>query len=212
MVFDKESGIPITNAMVNIDGLKEIQTELYTSRNGEVHKPLMCVANLKLQAHKEGYEPGFGSALITKESTGQTKVIIELEPKEIIAKGEDLMININPIYFDFDKWNIRPDAAEELDKVVAVMQKYPQIIIESGSHTDSRGSDKYNIVLSSKRAQATLDYIIAKGIDKGRITGKGYGEKQLTNKCSNGVKCSKAGHQANRRTEFIILNPEVIKK
>ncbi|MGB0871068.1 MAG: OmpA family protein [Flavobacteriales bacterium] len=212
VVFDKESGIPITNAMVNIDGLKEIQTELYTSRNGEVHKPLMCVANLKLQAHKEGYEPGFGSALITKESTGQTKVIIELEPKEIITKGEDVFVNINPIYFDFDKWNIRPDAAEELDKVIAVMQKYPQIIIESGSHTDSRGSDQYNVKLSSKRAQSTLDYIISNGIDANRISGKGHGEKQLTNTCSNGVKCSKAEHQANRRTEFIILNPEVIKK
>jgi outer membrane protein OmpA-like peptidoglycan-associated protein len=120
------------------------------------------------------------------------------------------MIDVNSIYFDYDKFNIRRDAALELDKVVAIMEKYPKLIVESGSHTDSRGPDRYNMVLSDKRAKSTVDYIISRGISPERITGKGYGETQLTNRCSNGVRCSEEEHQLNRRTEFVIVNPEVI--
>ena len=115
-------------------------------------------------------------------------------------------VNINTIYFDFDKFNIRPDAAKELDKVVQVMNEYPELMIEAGSHTDSRGEDDYNKILSGKRAKSTVDYIVSKGIDGSRITYQGYGETQLVNKCANGVKCSKEEHQLNRRTEFKIAN------
>lgn len=115
-------------------------------------------------------------------------------------------VNINTIYFDFDKYNIRPDAAKELDKVVQVMNEYPELLIEAGSHTDSRGKDKYNMKLSERRAKATVDYIVSKGIDASRITYKGYGETQLVNQCSNKVKCTEQEHQMNRRTEFTIAN------
>ena len=123
-----------------------------------------------------------------------------------------LIINTNPIYFDRDEYNIREDAVIELEKVLKIMNKYPEIIIELQSHTDSRASDDYNIELSENRAKASVDWIINKGIDPARITGKGFGETQLVNKCSNGVKCNEAEHQLNRRTEFIVLNPEVIKQ
>ena len=115
-------------------------------------------------------------------------------------------VNINTIYFDFDKSNIRPDAAKELDKVVQVMNEYPQLLIEAGSHTDSRGKDKYNMDLSERRAKSTVDYIVSRGISLDRITYKGYGETQLVNNCTNGVKCSREEHQLNRRTEFKIAN------
>jgi outer membrane protein OmpA-like peptidoglycan-associated protein len=115
-------------------------------------------------------------------------------------------VNIKTIYFDFDKFNIRPDAAKELDKVVQVMNEYPNLLIEAGSHTDSRGKDAYNQKLSEKRAKSTVDYIVSKGIDVSRITYKGYGETQLVNNCSNGTKCSPEEHQLNRRTEFKIAN------
>lgn len=115
-------------------------------------------------------------------------------------------VNINTIYFDFDKSNIRPDAAKELDKVVQVMKEYPELLIEAGSHTDSRGKDKYNMKLSERRAKSTVDYIVSKGIDSGRISYVGYGETQLVNKCANGVKCTEEEHQLNRRTEFTIAN------
>ena len=109
---------------------------------------------------------------------------------------------IENIYYDYDKANIRHDAAIELDKVVELLVENPGIIIELGSHTDSRGSDAYNLNLSQRRADSAVKYIIDNGIDKDRITAKGYGETRLLNRCSNGVRCSEEEHQLNRRTEF----------
>ncbi len=124
-----------------------------------------------------------------------------------LAIGTDIgkLIEINPIYFDLNKFNIRTDASVELDKIVKVMQENPTIVIELGSHTDARGSDSYNRSLSDKRAKSSASYVISKGISKERIYGKGYGESQLINRCKNGVKCSKEEHQLNRRTEFKIV-------
>ncbi len=126
--------------------------------------------------------------------------------QELRIVDEKIMININTIYFDFDKWNIRPEAAKELDKVIAVMKDHPSMIIEGGSHTDSRAREVYNQILSEKRARSTVDYIVSRGIDRGRIASKGYGEMQLVNNCSSFVKCSREKHQLNRRTEFVIVN------
>jgi len=125
-----------------------------------------------------------------------------------MAPIEDVVIlaDLNTIYFDLDKSNIRPDAALELDKVVNLMNKYPGMVIRLESHTDSRADDNYNIRLSNSRAKSTYDYIISKGIDSQRIPKyEGFGESQLINKCSNGVPCTEEQHQLNRRTEFIIL-------
>ena len=108
-------------------------------------------------------------------------------------------------YWDFDKSNIRPDAAKELDKVVAVMKENPTIWIVLGSHTDSRGKDQYNQWLSQSRANSAVQYIIDRGVEKSRITAKGYGESRPVNECTNGVKCSEEAHQLNRRTEFTIV-------
>jgi len=108
-------------------------------------------------------------------------------------------------YWDFDKSNIRPDAAIELDKVVAIMKENPTIWIVLGSHTDSRGKDQYNQWLSQSRANSAVQYIIDRGIEKSRITAKGYGETKPVNECTNGVKCTEEAHQLNRRTEFTIV-------
>jgi outer membrane protein OmpA-like peptidoglycan-associated protein/tetratricopeptide (TPR) repeat protein len=109
------------------------------------------------------------------------------------------------IYYDFDKWNIRKDAEPSLNNLVRIM-KENSITVELGSHTDCRGSDDYNMRLSQHRAESAVQYIISSGIDASRITAHGYGETQLTNKCSNGVPCTEAEHQANRRTEFKVLS------
>lgn len=122
---------------------------------------------------------------------------LELEPI-VIGKA----IKIDNIYFDLSKWNIRPDAAKELDKIVKLLNDNPEIVIELSSHTDSRGSSISNEVLSDKRAKSSAAYIVSKGISESRITGKGYGEYKLINRCSDGVKCSEKEHQQNRRTEF----------
>jgi outer membrane protein OmpA-like peptidoglycan-associated protein/tetratricopeptide (TPR) repeat protein len=129
---------------------------------------------------------------------------VYLEPKKI---NMDLgkLLALNPIYYDYDKWDIRPDAGVELDKIVQAMIDNPDLVIELGSHTDSRGNDKYNQKLSQKRAESAVNYIIEKGIPKNRIFAKGYGESILINHCTNGVECNDEEHQLNRRTEFRIV-------
>jgi outer membrane protein OmpA-like peptidoglycan-associated protein len=116
------------------------------------------------------------------------------------------VIRLDKIYYDYDKYNIKPMAAEELNRLVKLMNDFPDMTIELSSHTDSRGSDSYNLVLSQNRADAAVAYIIGKGIAKNRITAKGYGETKLVNECANGVPCSEQKHQENRRTEFTILS------
>ena len=132
-----------------------------------------------------------------------------IKPREIaIDKDVDLakVLNIKEIYFDLDKSDIRPDAAVELAKIVEVMRENPKMKIDIRSHTDSRASDEYNLRLSERRAKATLEWIVKQGIERKRLTAKGYGETQLVNGCSNGVPCTDEEHQANRRSEFIIVS------
>ena len=115
-------------------------------------------------------------------------------------------LSLEPIYFDFDRYNIRDDAAVELAKILAAMREYPQLIIHIESHTDSRGNDAYNEALSEKRAQSTLNWLVDQGIDRSRLSAKGYGEYQLVNECSNGADCTEEAHQLNRRSMFLIQN------
>ncbi|NJX17216.1 OmpA family protein, partial [Tamlana crocina] len=117
------------------------------------------------------------------------------------------LAEINKIYFDFDKAKIRPDAAQELDKLVNLMaNEYPELVIEIGSHTDRRGSVEYNRRLAERRAQATRDYLVENGIAAERIvTFKGYGEEQPEVECSN---CSEQQHQLNRRSIFKVVKME----
>ncbi len=133
---------------------------------------------------------------------------MELVPEETVAEiGTDLakLLDLNPIYFDYDKSFIRADARVELEKVFAYMKEYPKVKIDVRSHTDSRGKDSYNLSLSDRRNKSTIKYLIDRGINASRLTGRGYGETQLLNKCSNRVKCTDEEHQLNRRSEFIVI-------
>lgn len=124
-----------------------------------------------------------------------------------IPLGKDLAkeLSLNPIYFDLDKSNIRADAAVELNKIVNIMRQNPELVIEVGSHTDSRGSKAYNQALSDRRAKSSVQYITNKGVETYRVYGKGYGEVELTNECEDGVICDERKHQLNRRTEFKVV-------
>ncbi|PWK27941.1 outer membrane protein OmpA-like peptidoglycan-associated protein [Arcicella aurantiaca] len=117
----------------------------------------------------------------------------------------DDSFKIENIRYDLNKWDIRPDAAKELDNLVQILRDNPNIVVELGSHTDSRASDDYNLTLSQKRAEAAVKYIIEKGrIPSNRISAKGYGETKLLNKCDDGVACTELEHAMNRRTEIRI--------
>ena len=121
-----------------------------------------------------------------------------------IKKQESEFIKLDNIYYDFDLWNIRPEGKIELDKLVKYMKEHPELPVELGSHTDCRGSDFYNEWLAERRSQSCVNYIKKMGIPADKIIAKGYGEKQLINKCADGVQCSEAEHQMNRRTELKI--------
>ena len=157
------------------------------------------------QAHEvQGVLADFESnaSKVAPANDQKVSATIALKPiEEIIVEDQ---IVLNPILFDLDKSNIKAQAAFELDKVVSVMNKYPEMVIAVGAHTDSRATDAYNLRLSEARAQSTVQYIISKGISGKRISGKGYGESQP--KVSCGDTCSEADHQLNRRSEFTIVN------
>ena len=131
---------------------------------------------------------------------GSTSVAANLEPiKPIITEKE---VILQPIYFEYDKSNITAQGAEELDKLVVVMNEHPNMVIFAKSHTDNRGKDKYNLDLSERRAQSTVQYIISQGIDKERISGQGFGESEPKIQCT---KCTDEEHAQNRRSEFLIV-------
>jgi outer membrane protein OmpA-like peptidoglycan-associated protein len=109
------------------------------------------------------------------------------------------------IYYDYDKATLRPESEAVLDSILIFFKDNKDLTIEIGSHTDSRGSDSYNLKLSQARAQSVVDYLIAKGIAPDRLVAVGYGETKLVNKCSNGVECTEEEHQKNRRTTFRII-------
>ncbi|MBK7850672.1 MAG: OmpA family protein [Bacteroidetes bacterium] len=136
---------------------------------------------------------------VGKKRSENMFVKLKLEMEQIVVNKPIVLENI---YYDLDKYNIRPDAAEGLDKLVGIMKDNPEISIELSSHTDSRAEDKYNMTLSQKRAESAVSYLVSHGIAAERMMAKGYGESRLVNGCSNGVECTEEQHQANRRTEF----------
>ncbi|MDN3664536.1 OmpA family protein [Algibacter miyuki] len=205
VVTDKHTGEPIAGAHVKLTNeAGEVYAELETDQDGYYHVETARYDVYTILVSKTGYD---SDDKRSESGLEKQKIDFQLVPKMRLTPGTDLSdaLNIPIIYFDLDKYNIRPDAGVELQKVVEAMKLYPQLKIDIRSHTDSRASDQYNMVLSNNRAKSTMDYIIASGIDRNRLSSRGYGETQLVNKCSNGVPCTKAEHQANRRSEFIIV-------
>lgn len=215
LVSDKKTGQPIPNAHVKIvdkttGSAKTIDTDAkgkFTS--GIDNKSLQERLNYEIHVEADGYltitRPY--ERLLDKEGIYDLAVESDLRMDRInagVTKLEDL-IDVNPIYFDLGKATIRPHAAIELDKIVKVMNENPTLEVELGSHTDSRGTASSNEKLSDARAKASAEYIKSRIQNPERIFGKGYGESQIINKCVDGVKCSEADHEMNRRTEFKIV-------
>ncbi|GAB4026484.1 OmpA family protein [Spirosoma gilvum] len=149
-------------------------------------------------------KPSFGT-----NTSKIKKITPKAKPKELSADLKMLsvgdVVTIDNIYYDLDQFSLRPDAMRELDKVVATMRKYPSLIIEIRSHTDSRGDAERNKALSLERAKQVADYLVSKGISRRRMATLGMGESQLVNNCTDGVICTEAEHQRNRRTEFKVV-------
>ena len=149
----------------------------------------------------EGYMNDSKTITTIGKPLGTIKDTIWVEKVEV---GQTFVLE--NIFYDFDKWDILPESEIELNKLVEIMNDNPEWKVELGSHTDCRGSDPYNEVLSQKRSDSAVGYIISAGIAMDRIVAKGYGETMLVNRCDDGVECSPEEHRANRRTEFKILD------
>lgn len=206
-VRDKISNEVLVGATIKVidENNEEIMTTI-TDSEGKYNLSVDCNQGNFVRALTEGYVP---SEEYLGKSDGKPRIMdFYLERDTITAGfGDDLakLLQLSTIYFDLNKYTVRPDAEIEIQKVIAAMEKYPSLKIKVNSHTDSRGRDAYNLWLSQKRAESTVDYMISKGIAEDRLQGEGYGETRLVNECGNGVKCTKEEHQLNRRSEFIIL-------
>lgn len=206
-VRDKISNEVLVGATVKvIDENNEEILSTITDSDGNYSLELDCNKGNFVRALMEGYVP-FEEYI--GASDGKPKIIdFYLERDNITAGfGDDLskLLQLSTIYFDFDKYNIRKDSEVEIEKVIAAMEKYPSLRLKVNAHTDSRGTEAYNLWLSDKRAESTVNYMIKKGISKDRLLSEGFGESKLLNECSDGVKCSATKHDVNRRSEFIIL-------
>ena len=210
-VTNRVTGEPISDAKVSLlDEEFNLLKVTIVGKTGKYDFNGDCSKIYYIRAEKDDYETK-EEKVITENTSGIAEVPIALEPIEIqVEVGQDLakILDITTIYFDLDKSFIRKDAAFELQKILAVMQDYPKMKIEVRSHTDSRQTHEYNEALSERRAKSTVNWLIKKGINPNRLTYKGYGETQLVNGCSDGVPCTEEEHQANRRSEFIILSLE----
>lgn len=209
LVTDKDTNELLPGAKASIiDTNNNLLDSVIVGDDAFYTQKVKCNAKYFIRAELEGYltiEKLFNAP---KESL-TTTIDLVLEKKiKSAGVGDDLskILSLNPIYFDFDKSNIRPDAEIELAKVIEVMNKYPEMIIEVGSHTDTHGNDKYNLKLSDRRAKSTVDFMISKGISSDRISGKGYGETKAIYKCDKESNCKTDECQLNRRSEFVIKN------
>jgi len=207
-VTNKATGESLAGASVNLlDSNNNMVESVIAGADGSYSftQVAECGSQYLVRAKSDGCE--YKEELVeTPDKTGVIDVPMALECDPCPPNDLGCRLSLQPIYFDFDRWNIRPDAAIELAKILAAMREYPQLIIHIESHTDSRGKDSYNEALSEKRAQSTLNWLVGKGIGSNRLTAKGYGEYQLQNQCSNGVECTEEEHQLNRRSMFIIQN------
>lgn len=221
-VIDEQTKKPIPFAKLSLFDDKFVKiTEITANEKGEYDfGTVTCELKYYVRAEKEDYETREVSVTIANKS-GKTEVPIELTPRvKKFALGDDINKAFNKakddgkefaltiIYFDLDKSNIRKDAAFDLEKILDVLKQNPSMHIDVRSHTDCRQTKEYNRKLSDRRAKATVAWLVKNGIDKSRLTGKGYGESQLVNDCAceptNQSNCSEEEHQLNRRSEFII--------
>jgi len=209
-VINSKSKLAISGASIKVlNQFGDPVSEVTTNAEGIYKATVPCNGKLKVTATKANHSTDQKEVETSGLDGTETKNInFELSNYADLVKvdGDKEKIDINPIFFEYDKSTITPQASAELDKVVFVMTRFPNVKIKIESHTDSRGKDAYNRKLSDDRAKSTQTYILSKGIDSSRIQSAiGYGESRLTNKCANGVKCTEEEHLANRRSDFIVI-------
>lgn len=204
VVTNKNTAERISDAnIVLYEGTRMIVGRETSKGNGQFEFVIEPGKRYQVHGSKASFYPDSASTHSLDIVVSDTlQVALALEPEYSVGKT----FVLENLYYDFDKHNIRPDAALVLDELVQIMNENPTMKIELSSHTDSRGNDAYNMALSQRRAKAAVDYLISKGISRDRLVAAGYGETRLINECANGVRCTDEQHQANRRTEVKVLD------
>ncbi|MES2419480.1 MAG: OmpA family protein [Bacteroidota bacterium] len=202
-VTNKKTGIPISNTSISLMSAGQLVEAKQNSTSGTFIFELDKEKDYTLTAQKEKFSKDIVS-ISTRGMEKSDTLNVNLKLESLFEIGK--IFTLENIKYDFDKDNIRSDAAKILDELVTIMRDNPSLEIELGSHTDSRGADKYNLNLSQRRAESVVNYLVNKGIARTRMIAKGYGETQLLNNCDDGVPCTDAQHQENRRTVFKVLN------
>lgn len=203
-VFNAKTRLPVSGAQVMLvsNGDKNNQISIHADQDGKYRFNLKEGNQYEVTAEQVGFKAPVTIAFNTKNIDSSMAIVkdIYLEPVEV----KEIVV-IKNIYFDFDKSNIRPDAAIELDKVLSFLKSAPTAKIELSAHTDSRGTAEYNTKLSQRRADSSIEYLVSKGIDRSRLIAKGYGFSRMVNDCGKGKNCTEEEHAQNRRVEFVIL-------
>lgn len=204
IVKDAATNKPLANAKVFIYDVTNKTSAVYvTDANGKYAYNAKYKSSYLVKGMNEGYFADCQQVQVKKQ-----KKSANTEPLLLSKIQVNKTFEIKDLYYDYKKWDIRPDAALVLDKLAHFLAEYPEIHVELGSHTDARGGDKYNHDLSQSRATSAVQYVVAHGIEAARIKAKGYGETKLKNRCKNDVKCSEEEHQLNRRTEVKVTEVE----
>ncbi|WP_433812658.1 OmpA family protein [Flavobacterium johnsoniae] len=206
VITDSENGVVLPGSKVTLYENQKIKNSTVSNTAGQYSFAVECGKTYSVRAEKPDYATKEVDITIAK-TNGKTNLPIALDKSVCkVAVGDDLgkCFGIKMIYFDLDKSNIRTEAALDLEKILDVLNQNPTMKLDIRSHTDSRASHQYNEALSDRRAKSTISWLIQNGVAKNRLTGKGYGETQLVNQCSDGVNCTEEEHQMNRRSEFII--------
>ncbi|NQY04870.1 MAG: OmpA family protein [Flavobacteriaceae bacterium] len=205
-VVDRETRIPLPNTVIEL--IDEEGNVVATKTTTEEAKFEFDIDPFDVYTIKTTRD-GFDDNIVDFESnTGRTKdfaMTVEMDPSqaEIVEVDDKMMIAIENIYFDYDKWLIKKESTISLNKIVDVLNANPDMKIEINAHTDSRGRDAYNLSLSKKRAASAMKFLIANGIDGNRLVSNGYGETQPLFDC--GSDCSEEQYELNRRIEFVII-------
>ena len=219
LTLDDEGGLlsGVTVDLIELaDGDSTYQARKLNPKGNRFDFSLVDDVTYLLVATREGYETAtaeLNTLGITEPTTLQRTLVLTPEKSaEPPAPATDVIeltlnqpIRLANIYYDYDDDKILPAAEPDLDYIRAIMEDYPEMVVELGSHTDARGRDAYNLDLSQRRAQSAVDYLVSEGIDRGRLQARGYGETVILNECVNDVKCSDDAHRFNRRTEFKIV-------
>ena len=206
-VYNQKTKLPVSGAKVTLTPVGDEMNAIVLNAgvDGKFKFNLAENTDYTITAEQTGFREftpmTFSTAGIDSSTTLQKDIFLApVEVKEVVV--------LRNIYFDFDKADIRPDAALELDKIAAFLNSDPNVRIELSAHADSRGTYDYNMKLTQRRADSSVAYLVSKGIAADRLVAKGYGFTKLANHCEKGVECTEEEHQWNRRVEFFVIEDE----